>query len=295
MNADYKNILLKFIQEIEGTRRLSEKTISAYKNDLTQFLDFCIDTGKIQLNKITDKTIRGFVVSQNDEGISAVSIGRKLSSIRTFFKFLEKNELIDKNPVLSIPNPKTGRKLPEIINIDNYNEILKFIEDNADENKVSLHKVIFELIYGCSLRLSELCSIKTNDYDRNSRTIRIKGKGAKTRIIPVGNKSIQIVEEYLKKKNGITENLLQTHTGRNMYPRYVQRIVKRYLESTTDIEKKSPHILRHSSATHMLDGGADLIAVKEILGHENLSTTQIYTQVSVERLKKAHKQAHPKS
>ncbi|MGA7837343.1 MAG: tyrosine-type recombinase/integrase, partial [Ignavibacteriaceae bacterium] len=149
----------------------------------------------------------------------------------------------------------------------------------------------------CALRVDELCKLNNVDLDLKEKIIKVKGKGNKTRIVPVGNKSLEIIKQYLllKDNNGGKEALIIKLKGGRIYPRYVYRIVNKYLTRVTDIKKKSPHILRHSAATHMLDNGADLRAVKEILGHENLSTTQIYTHVSVERLKSAYKKAHPKS
>jgi site-specific recombinase XerD len=151
--------------------------------------------------------------------------------------------------------------------------------------------------YGCALRVSELCNLNYGDLDLKRKTLRVKGKGSKVRIVPVGDKSIEIIKKYLQKNNYLNNNdpLIKTRGGKRIYPRLVQRLTNKYLSKVSDIKKKSPHVLRHSAATHMLDNGADLRAVKEILGHENLSTTQIYTHVSVERLKSTYKKSHPKS
>jgi site-specific recombinase XerD len=158
-------------------------------------------------------------------------------------------------------------------------------------------KIIFELLYGSALRVGELCSLNIGDLDLKNRSIRVKGKGNKVRIVPLGSKSIDIVKEYHPNISSIDINtpLITTKGGNRIYPQFVYRIVNGYLSKVTDIKKKSPHILRHSAATHMLDAGADIRAVKEILGHENLTTTQIYTHISVERLKKTYKKSHPKS
>jgi site-specific recombinase XerD len=175
--------------------------------------------------------------------------------------------------------------------------VYKLVEEEKELKEAKLIIAIIELLYGCALRVDELCKLNNIDLDLKEKIIKVVGKGSKMRIVPIGDKSISIVNEYLsiKKKNGGKEALLITKKGNRIYPRYVHRIVNKYLSKVTDIKKKSPHILRHSAATHMLDNGADLRAVKEILGHENLSTTQIYTHVSIERLKSAYKKAHPKS
>jgi len=176
--------------------------------------------------------------------------------------------------------------------------ILKIYElANESEDDPFLVIAIFELLYGCSLRVSELCELKVGDLDFKRGTLRVFGKGSKVRIVPIGDKSIEIIEAYLNfnPRKNMKSPLITLKNGKKLYPKFVYRIVNKYLGKVTDIKKKSPHILRHSSATHMLDRGADLRAVKEILGHENLSTTQIYTHVSIERLKEAYKKSHPKS
>ena len=231
----------------------------------------------------------------SDKDLDKRSISRKLAAIRSTLKFAFQKELIEENPVSFIKNPKNIRKLPEIISTDLILQIYN-LADESDE-KPELVKVIFELLYGCALRASELCDLKYEDYSINKMQLRVLGKGSKMRIVPIGEKSIVILTDYLKKNpiNVNCEHLIRTKKNDKLYPRLVHRIVNKYLSKVSDIKKKSPHILRHSAATHMLDNGADLRAVKEILGHENLSTTQIYTHVSVERLKSTYKKSHPKS
>jgi len=205
------------------------------------------------------------------------------------------NDVIKDNPTKGIKNPKIKRKLPEIISLVNIDEIFKFGREN-DKN-YSIHIPVIELLYGCSFRVSELCSLNFEDVDFNRNTIRVLGKGSKFRVVPIGKKSTDVLLEYLKLRKTVLkgEPLILTPNGGRLYPRYVYNVVHRYLSAVTNLKKKSPHILRHSSATHMMDNGADLMAVKEILGHSSLSTTQIYTHVSIERLKEAYKKAHPKS
>ena len=293
--VDFRNSINNFLSELSGVKRLSKNTLIAYKKDLFQFVDF-LDSKEIKSFKnITERVIRLFIVDLNESNLSRTSISRKLSVLRGYYNFLEIHEIIDNNPLHSITNPKTTRKLPEIITLDSYENILKLLDE---ENKVKYQsKLIFELLYGCALRVSEVCNLNFGDIDLNRKSIKVVGKGNKTRLVPFGDKSIQIYNEYLSNKEKIisTSPLFITAKGIRIYPKYVSRLVKKYLSKVSDISKKSPHILRHSAATHMLDNGADLLGVKEILGHENLSTTQIYTHVSVERLKKAYKSAHPKS
>ena len=169
------------------------------------------------------------------------------------------------------------------------------LDEKGDESAIKV-KAIFELLYGCAFRVSELCSLNIADIDFHSMSVRVLGKGSKVRIVPLGSRSATVIKEYFKGRSSTgQEPLFKNESGERITRHAVYNIVKHYLSLVTDIDKKSPHILRHSAATHMLDREADIMAVKEILGHENLSTTQIYTHVSIERLKKSYKKAHPKS
>lgn len=293
MNID--ELIKKYLQDIESIRRYSPNTVKSYKTDLKEFAKFCEQNDRMELNKITERFLKSYLMLLSDKDLDKRSISRKLAAIRSLLKFAFQKDLIEENPVSFIKNPKNSRKLPEVVATD---FILK-IYDLADESdeKPELVKVIFELLYGCALRASELCDLKYDDYSENKFQLRVLGKGSKMRIVPIGEKSIIILRDYLK-KNPISfkgEYLIRTKKNDKLYSRLVHRIVNKYLSKVSDIKKKSPHILRHSAATHMLDNGADLRAVKEILGHENLSTTQIYTHVSVERLKSTYKKSHPKS
>lgn len=287
-----------FLNEYKSVKRASEKTIIAYKKDLDQFFNFCVEKNISDLTKISGRVIRYYIMNLNELDYSKSSISRKLSALRTFFDYSVKNDFLDQNPVKEIPNPKIKRKLPETISVDSFNEIYKFADEfEGEEKKAAIVKVIFEILYGCALRVTELCDLVYSDFDSHTSSLRIFGKGSKMRIVPVGSKSVTIINEYFKYRNfnNYKEPLILTHTDKKLYPEYVYRIVNKYLSLVCDITKKSPHILRHSAATHMLNNDADLMAVKEILGHENLSTTQIYTHVSIERLKNTYKKAHPKS
>lgn len=295
MIVKIENSINKYLEDISGVKRASDHTILAYKKDLKQFSDFLEQKEITKVKFITEKVIRHFIIQLNEQNLSRSSISRKLSVLRGYFKFLYQNELIEHNPIELIKNPKSSRKLPQIITLDSFEKILKLLDEEGKDNRNK--KLIFELLYGCALRVSELCNLNFGDIDLNRKSIRVLGKGSKTRFVPIGSKSIEIYKDYKSSRKNIkiTDPLILTSNGKRIYPKYVRRLVYNYLSKVTDISKKSPHILRHSAATHMLDNGADLLGVKEILGHENLSTTQIYTHLSVERLKKAYKKAHPKS
>ena len=290
-----KHLINSYLSYIENIKRYSLQTVKAYRTDLIQFSEYFKTTNKIDTGQLTERTIKMYLMHLSETGIEKRSISRKLASVRGMLKFAFHNKIIGSNPAAYIINPKSSKKLPEVTTTESILKIYQ-IADEADENP-ELVKIIFELLYGCALRVSELCDLNFGDLDINSRTIRVMGKGSKLRIIPVGEKSTKIIKQYLNKINHQKNNdpLILTKGGNRLYPRLVYRIINKYLSKVTDIKKKSPHVLRHSAATHMLDNGADLIAVKEILGHENLSTTQIYTHVSIERLKSTYKKSHPKS
>ena len=293
------DVINNYLSELQNISRVSTHTLTSYKNDLFQFLQYADEKRKINyLQDISEKLIRNYIMYLNEEKeISTGSISRKLSSLRGLLNFSIRHDLISENPALNIPNPKIKRKLPEIISVNDYKAVFEDIEKKEEpENELKI-KTIFELLYGCALRVSEVCSLNIGDIDFSRRTLRIFGKGSKTRIVPIGDLSMNIIKQYVKSFDTLnaSEALFKTRTGKRIYPRIIYNYVHNYLSDVTDINKKSPHILRHSAATHMLDSGADLLAVKELLGHKNLSTTQIYTHVSIERLKKTYKNSHPKS
>jgi site-specific recombinase XerD len=290
-----EDLIEQYLGELKSIKRYSLNTVKSYKEDLLSFAYFCNDNKKNDIENISNKFIKHYLMHLNELGLDKRSIARKLASIRGLFKHAYQREILESNPAIQISNPKLDRKLPEVIPLES---ILK-IYGLADEAAVHpiLIKVIFEILYGCALRVSELCGINYLDLEFKNKVIKIRGKGNKERIVPIGDKSLEILQEYLKWRKNLTNSnaLFINARGERLYPRYVHRIVHKYLAKVSDVKKKSPHALRHTAATHMLDKGADIRAVKEILGHENLSTTQIYTHVSIEKLKSTYKKAHPKS
>ncbi|MEJ5350105.1 MAG: site-specific tyrosine recombinase/integron integrase [Melioribacteraceae bacterium] len=295
MTNNISKIIENLLTELSGVARVSQNTLSAYKRDLNDFVQFCDELKINSIEKINARHIKSYLMVLNEKRYSKSSVARKLSALRKLFDFAVKNDIINSNPVKKISNPKIQRKLPETISSNYYEEILKTIEkkiENPEQQKRD--KAIFELLYGCALRVSELCNLNLEDIDIKKRNIRILGKGSKVRIVPLGTKSVPIILDYLNSRHDNNNALFVDDEGRRINRFFVYRLVKNFLKET-EMKKKSPHVLRHSAATHMLDRDADLLAVKEILGHENLSTTQIYTHVSIERLKKIYKQAHPKS
>ena len=285
----------KYLSEIKNIRRYSDNTIKSYRTDLEELLSYCLEKQKTELSGINERFIKSYLMILSEKDLDKKTVARKLAAIRSVFKYAFQNDLIEENPLSFISNPKSNRKLPEVVSTNLILEIYK-LADETDENP-ELVKVVFELLYGCALRVSELCDLKYSSIEMKKAQVRVIGKGNKMRIVPIGEKSLLILNEYLSKNpvNSYDDYLIRTIKNDKLYPRLVHRMINKYLAKVSDIKKKSPHILRHSAATHMLDNGADLRAVKEILGHENLSTTQIYTHVSIERLKSTYKKSHPKS
>lgn len=290
-----KKLINSYIEYSTSVRRYSENTIKAYRADLDEFGLFCEANNHTDVSSITERFLKSFLIFLREHNNSKRSIARKLASLRGMFSYAFRNDLIENNPAGYLHNPKSVKYLPEVISNQSIEQILQ--NPVNEEIHELLVKCIFELLYGCSLRVGEVCSLTNQNVNLNQKTLRVKGKGNKVRIVPIGDKSVPTLQMYMDRqsyKSG-QDSFLLTHNGGKIYPKYVYRIVRKYLSGVTDVKRKSPHVLRHSSATHMLDNGADLRAVKEILGHENLSTTQIYTHVSIERLKKSYKKSHPKS
>lgn len=289
------DIIREYLEQLQNIKRVSDNTFRAVQNDLSQFDEYCKSRGISEINKTTERIVRGFIVSLSEKELSSASISRKLSTLRKFYEYAISTNIVDFNPLSFIQNPKIIRKLPEVIPAENISQL--FVEAQKDEKNYLLISAIIEVLYACSLRVSELCGMDYGNIDFEKKAVRVYGKGSKIRIVPIGDTSLEILKKYLATRGKLNYNspIITTPRGNRANSKFVYRIVNKYLTLISNAEKRSPHVLRHSSATHMLDNGADLLAVKEILGHENLSTTQIYTRVSVEKLKKVYKQAHPKS
>ena len=308
----YINDFLTFIKDAGG---YSANTLISYHNDLMQF--GCFLAGKtsdndvlpydfeVDLNSINNKDIKYFVSFLFDRQKLSIkktpkynsrSIARKISSLKSFFKYLYRRKLIKINPSSGTVFPKLPKKLPYYIT---ESEIKNLLEDKKSRDMSMIEKAIIELFYSTGIRLNELINLKINDINFIKKTVLVMGKGNKERIVPFGNHALKAINDYLEIRN-ITnkqnsEIFFLDNKGNKLYPVKVNRLVKKYLGKVTESRKKSPHILRHTFATHLIDNGADIRAVKELLGHESLSTTQIYTHISPEKLKKVYKQAHPKA
>ncbi|MEJ2052554.1 MAG: tyrosine recombinase XerC [Calditrichaceae bacterium] len=288
----------EFIKYIQLEKRYSDHTIESYRNDLSQFETFLIEyykTEKIFWRLVDKKVIRYFLIYLQENSISRRSIARKLAALKSFFKYLVREEVIEGNPTLTIKMPKFEKKLPEYLSNQDMNYILKQPKHNTFEGIRDL--AILELFYGTGMRLSELINIKVNDLLIKEELLRVKGKGQKERVIPVGSMALRILNGYLQIRSQYAEknvdNVFVLKSGKRMYPMAVQRIVQKYLSTITSLEHKNPHALRHTYATHLLNAGASIRVVKDLLGHESLSTTQVYTHMSIDHLKQVYQQAHP--
>ncbi len=289
-----------FFHFLTYERRFSKHTLTAYKSDLAQFNSFLSEADPgITLVQADFLHIRAWIIHLMETGITPRSINRKLATLRTYFKFLKNRGVIDVDHFQKLNALKTRKGLPVFVQEENLAALLDEypFEDNFSGWR---DRLILELFYGTGIRLSELLHLHERDIDRFERTIKVLGKGNKERIIPFPKNLGLIIENYLNRKNmefGHNSGLplIVTDKGRPGYPMFIYRIVNKYLNLIPSIDKKSPHVLRHTYATHLLDRGADLNAIKALLGHSSLAATQVYTHNSLERLKAVFDLAHPKA
>ncbi len=289
----------RFLQYIKFEKRFSPNTVLAYQNDLDQFYLYQQKTYEVcDINEINHSMIRSWIVSMMEAKVTARSINRKISTLKTYCKFLLRSGVITHNPMLKVQSPKTSKRLPVFVDQQKMDLLFEKV-DFGTGYEAERDKLILELFYATGMRLSELVNLKETDIDLNSCHIKVLGKRNKERIIPFTNILRQVITHYLDgKKENFSENinhLFVTDKGKPIYQKLVYRIVNQRLGEVTTLDKKSPHVLRHTFATHMLDHGADINSIKEILGHANLSATQVYTHNTIEKLKKVYKQAHPRA
>ena len=287
-----------FVNYLKFEKRCSSHTVVAYKNDLDQFVQFCIEVvGEFNVKKTDSKLVRSWIVHLMEKKLSARSVNRKITTVKSFFKYLLKELIVEKNPATYLSLPKIRKKLPNFVEENNLHHLLDDGFFDIDFKGIR-DKLIITLLYGTGIRLAELLLLKDSDFDTKMCLIKVLGKRKKERIIPYPTSINSLLEAYFNIRNieiGFkTERLLVTENANPVYEKLIYRVVKNSLAKVTLLEKKSPHVLRHTYATHLLNKGADLNAVKELLGHANLAATQIYTHTSFERLHDIYKQAHPR-
>ncbi|MFA9390935.1 MAG: tyrosine-type recombinase/integrase [Prolixibacteraceae bacterium] len=288
----------EFIKYLQFEKRYSNHTLVAYKTDLGQFILYMNESiGDFEFKEVTSRQIRSWIVKLMDNQIDARSVNRKISTLKSFYKYLMRQGYTDTNPAELVIKPKVGKKLPTFVQQKNLDQLLDVGFFPSDFEGVR-DKLIVSLLYGTGVRLAELKNLTILNLNKGDYTIKVLGKRNKERIVPYPHSIDAPLKEYLKLRAEISSNtnfLFITSRGNQLYDKLIYRVVNKYLTLVTTISKKSPHVLRHSFATHLLNNGADLNAVKELLGHANLSATQIYTHTTFEKLKEIYKQAHPRS
>ena len=288
-----------FLKYLQFEKRVSLHTIKSYKNDLNQFFEFYKNYAKIDnLKEVDKRAIRSWVIELSLKNLSNRTINRKIASLKSFFKFLIQRKITIINPTSNIHALKTNQPLPHFIK----EKDIKYLFDNITfKNDFNGNRdlLILELLYGTGIRISELINLKTKDLDNHKKEIKVLGKRGKERIIPLNNSAFAQAIKYEKFKEKLNyknkEYLLCTEKGEKIYPMLISRVVKNNLSSLINSEKYNPHLLRHTFATHILNKGADLNSIKELLGHESLAATQVYTHNSIEKLKTTFRKSHPKA
>ena len=285
--------IYRFRDYLMHERRYSAHTVKAYVADMEAYAEYCMKVAPdVGLSDIEPKVVRKWVMSLKAEGLTATSINRKISTVRGFYRWMLKKSLILRSPAQGLKNIRKPRRLPEFVTEDRMDGILGDDAAFADSKNGGRDRLIIELFYDTGIRESELIELKCGDVDLSRRTITVHGKGGKTRMVPISESLCRRLADIMTSPE---ESLFKTDKGSKMYPRLVYRIVHKYLEGAGSVSQSSPHTLRHSFATAMLNNGAPIEAIKELLGHANLTATQIYTHTTYEKLNKIYKQAHPRA
>lgn len=288
-----------FYKYLEFERRSSVHTVTAYRNDIRQFCDFLDDVKIHSWGNITSKTIRQWMVNMLDEGISARTVTRKISTLKVLFRFLIREGELEANPAEKVITPKIPKRLPVFVKEAEMDYLLDQVDFGSDHTGMR-NKLIIDLFYFTGMRLSELVELKIKQIDFGNDLIKVLGKGSKERIVPFTRELKQSITDYISMRNATfpeakSEILFLTDKGMPIYQKLVYRVVNRYLSQVCTLTKKSPHVIRHSFATALLNRGADLNAIKELLGHANLAATEVYTHNSYEKLNSIYEQAHPRA
>lgn len=293
-----RDTILKFIEELKYEKNYSELTVNGYLKDLDSFLEYLSENNIKTYKSIEYQDIRLYITNLYNQKYSNKTISRHVSALRSFFKYLKANNIIDDNPCTLISNPKLDKKLPKYLNYEDIDKLLNAFDNN---NYIGLrNSLILEMLYSTGIRVSEISNIKLKDISISDKSIRITGKGNKERIVYFGTTCLNLINKYLKNsyiklnKNN-SEYLILSKTGKRINDREIRTIVDDASKIAGINIKISPHVLRHTFATHMLNEGADLRSVQELLGHENLSTTQVYTHLTNKKIRNVYLSAHPRA
>jgi len=288
-----------FLDYLQNERRYSTHTCTAYKTDMEQYVAFLLSKN-LSLEQVTHREVRNWLIDLIDNGDSTRTVNRKIAALKSFYRFMLRNNYLKVNPMEKVIVPKQAKRLTAFVPEQDMNKLFDLLEF-SDDFEGKRDRTILELFYATGMRLSELLQIRKKDLDFYTGTVKVFGKRKKERIVPIPPQITVLLQDYIhcleKKFQFIdyNENIFVTLKKKPIYPKLVYRIVRKYLDEITAIEKRSPHVLRHTFATHLLDNGADLLAIKEILGHSSLAATQVYTHTSMEKIKKTYKQAHPRA
>jgi len=290
-----------FLQYLEYEKRYSSHTVSSYQRDLLQFEQYLNEIYLIyKVGQVSDQMIRSWLAEMMEKGLSAKTINRKISTLRSFFRYLMRQSIITSNPAIKIQGPKQKKRLP--VYVEERKMDMLFSRNVDFESFSELRDLlVMEFFYATGVRRAELIGLRLQDIYFDEKQVKVLGKRNKERIIPIGDHLLSLLKSYLELREEVlstdndTDLVFLTEKGKKMYPKLVYRIVNSYLSTVSTQDKKSPHVLRHTFATHMLNNGADLNAVKELLGHASLAATQIYTHNTIEKLKMIYQQAHPKA
>ena len=290
----------RFLNYLAVEKRASSHTILAYKTDLEQFSVFLTSFSfETKLVQVSYPIVRSWLLSLMDENIQARSINRKIATLKSFYKFLLREELISVNPMSKVRPLKVKKSLPNFVPEENMLRMLDHEDAFSADFEGRRDRMIFELLYGTGIRLSELIQLASEEIDLYNSRIKVKGKGSKERLIPFNRTLLNEIKAYMAEKRKKFDNeskyFLVNDKGRQLYPVFVYRKVQKYLALFTTLEKRSPHVLRHTYATHLVNKGAELKAVRDLLGHESLNATQVYSHTTLDRLKEVFDQAHPKA
>lgn len=300
MPQPLQTYISEFLQYLQFQKRYSRHTIVSYETDLSDLDRFLTDTyGSMELEEIRATIIKTWLASLKEAGHSSRTINRKISSLKSFFKYHIKKGNLAASPMSVISNPKVPKKLPQFVDKKDMELLFSHVAF-PDDWEGATERLILQVFYNAGIRQAELIQLQDGHFDKHNSHIKVLGKGNKERVIPVSNELSTAISHYISRKRETFPEaghhfLLVNKKGNKLNPRYVYNVVKKYLSLVTTIDKKSPHILRHSFATHLTNNGADLNAVKELLGHSSLAATQVYTHNTIEKLKEAYKKAHPKA
>jgi len=299
MHERYETAVGTFLEYIQFEKRYSEHTIASYRNDLEQFVAYLTEQYQAPgLDGIAPAYVRSWLAEMKNDKMTSKSINRKISTLKSFFKYHLRRGNVSNTPMGSVTAPKISRRLPEFVKEEDMRNLFEHMEF-PDDWQGRTDRLLLLLFYQTGMRRSELMNLKEGQIDFSRQSLKILGKGNKERVLPAGEGLCRELKDYQQAKRKELEVFDSTHlfvleNGKKLYPKYVYLAVKKYLSQVTTLSKRSPHILRHTFATHLTNNGADLNAVKELLGHSSLAATQVYTHNSIEKLKEAHKKAHPK-